>query len=140
MQPSPCSVKFLETRAYKTHYSVVRGYFRFKTLWRNCYFTRYRVFKIRCLLDDIIIWIYFTVLYKDIYQKRAPLAISKAPELSIYFYTTGSLFHYTISILQDIFAMHDSFATQDFNLLKLCDFFSLPVGYLKVEGLLHHRN
>ena len=39
------------------HYSVVKGYFRFKKLWRNHYITRYRVVKLGSLLDNIIICI-----------------------------------------------------------------------------------
>ena len=35
------------------HYSVIHGYFRFKKL-RNRYITRYRVVKLRCLLENII--------------------------------------------------------------------------------------
>ena len=35
----------------------------------------------------ITAWITFRVSYKDIYKKRAPLAIIGAPQLSIYFYT-----------------------------------------------------
>ena len=40
------------------HYSVMNGYFRFKRLWRNRYITRYRVVKLRCLLENIIICLY----------------------------------------------------------------------------------
>ena len=36
------------------HYSVINDYFRFKKLWRNRYITRYRVVKLRCLLENII--------------------------------------------------------------------------------------
>ena len=40
------------------HYSVINGYFRSKKLWRNRYITRYRVVKLRCLLENIIICLY----------------------------------------------------------------------------------
>ena len=33
---SPKSIQFLETRACKNHYPVVKGYFRFKKLSTNC--------------------------------------------------------------------------------------------------------
>ena len=33
-------------------YSVVKDYFGFKKLLRNCQFTRYRVVKLRCLQDN----------------------------------------------------------------------------------------
>ena len=39
-------------------YSVIKGYVRFEKLWRNRYITRYRVVKLRCLLDNIIICLY----------------------------------------------------------------------------------
>ena len=42
----PNSVNFLELRAYMNRYSVTKGYFRFKKLWRNHYITRYRVVEI----------------------------------------------------------------------------------------------
>ena len=63
------------------HYSVINSYFRFKKLWRNRYITRYRVVKLRCLLENIIICVYkyvifgFEISYKDACKKRAPLAI-----------------------------------------------------------------
>ena len=53
--PLPNSVIFLEIKVYKNHYSFVKGYFRFKELLRNRYFSRYRVLKLRCLLDYMII-------------------------------------------------------------------------------------
>ena len=37
---------FLQIRIYKDHYSVVKGYFRFNKLSRNCYFTKCRVVKL----------------------------------------------------------------------------------------------
>ena len=40
------------------NHSVINGYFRFKKLWRNRYITRYRVVKLRCLLENIIICLY----------------------------------------------------------------------------------
>ena len=40
------------------HYSLMNGYFRFKSLWRNRYITRYKVAKLRCLLENIIICLY----------------------------------------------------------------------------------
>ena len=40
------------------HYSVIKGYFRFKKLWRNRYITRYRVVELRYLLDNIVICLY----------------------------------------------------------------------------------
>ena len=40
------------------HYSVIKGYFRFKKLRRNRYITRYRVVKLCCMLDNIIICLY----------------------------------------------------------------------------------
>ena len=40
------------------HYSVIIGYFRLKKLWRNRYITRYRVVELRCLLENIIIYLY----------------------------------------------------------------------------------
>ena len=52
---------FWELRAYMNHYSVIKGCFRFKKLWRNRYITRYRVPKLRCLLDNIIIFLYMYV-------------------------------------------------------------------------------
>ena len=52
---------FLELRAYKNHYSAIRGNFRFKNLSRNRYFTRYRVLKLRCLQHDAIIFLYMNV-------------------------------------------------------------------------------
>ena len=36
------------------HYSVIKGYLKFKKLWRNRYITIYRVVKLHCLLDIII--------------------------------------------------------------------------------------
>ena len=81
----PKSVNFLEFRAYMNHYSVVKGYFRFKKLWRNRYITRYRVVELRCLLENIIICLYkyvdlaSKVSYKDACKKRAPLSITRAP-------------------------------------------------------------
>ena len=36
------------------HYSVINGYFIFKKLWRNRYFIRCRVVKLRCLQENII--------------------------------------------------------------------------------------
>ena len=48
------SVYFLEMRAHKNRYSVVKGYFRFKKLSINRCFTRYRVAKLRCLPSNII--------------------------------------------------------------------------------------
>ena len=51
----PYSVNFLELIAYMNHYSVIKGCFRFIKLWRNRYITRYRVVKLRCLLDNIMI-------------------------------------------------------------------------------------
>ena len=38
----------------------------------------------------ITAWIYFKVSYKDTYEKRAPLAINRAPLLLTYFYTTAA--------------------------------------------------
>ena len=49
---------FLEIRAYKNHYSVIKGYFRFKKLSRNRYFTKYRVVKLLCCLLDDSIFLY----------------------------------------------------------------------------------
>ena len=54
VEPPHNSVNFLEIRAYKNHYSIVKGYFRFQKLSINCYFTRHRVVKLRCLLSNII--------------------------------------------------------------------------------------
>ena len=54
----PNSANFLELRAYMNHYSVINGYFRFEKVWRNRYITRYRVVKLRCLLENIIICLY----------------------------------------------------------------------------------
>ena len=52
---SPLSLYIvLEIRAHNNHYSVVKGYFRFKKLLRNNYFTRYKELKLCCLLDNII--------------------------------------------------------------------------------------
>ena len=48
----PNSVNVLEINVYKNYYSVVKGYFRFKKLLRNRYFTGT---KLCCLLDDSII-------------------------------------------------------------------------------------
>ena len=42
---------FWKIKVYKNRYSVVKGYCRFEKLLRNRYFTRYRVHKLRCLLD-----------------------------------------------------------------------------------------
>ena len=47
----------LKMKVYKNHYSVVKGYFRFEKLLGNRYFTRYRVLKLRCLLDYNIIFL-----------------------------------------------------------------------------------
>ena len=44
MGAEPPTLTFLALRAYKNHYSVIRGYFRFKKLSRNRHFRRYRVF------------------------------------------------------------------------------------------------
>ena len=52
------SVNCLEIRAFKNHYSVVEGYFRFKKLRIHRYFARYRIVEPRCLLDGIIIFLY----------------------------------------------------------------------------------
>ena len=41
-------------KAYMNH-SVINCYFRFRKLWRNRYITRYRVVKLRRLLENIII-------------------------------------------------------------------------------------
>ena len=60
-EAQPSSSIFLELRAYKKHYSVIRGYFRFKKLLRNRYFTRYGVLKLRCLLHDTVIFLYMCV-------------------------------------------------------------------------------
>ena len=49
------SVNFLELRSYMNYHSVIKRYIRFKKQWRNHYITRYRVVKLRCLLDNIII-------------------------------------------------------------------------------------
>ena len=40
------------------YYSVINGYFRFETLWRNRYITRDIVVILRYLLDNIIICLY----------------------------------------------------------------------------------
>ena len=58
----PTLYMFLELRAYMNHYSVIKGYFRFKELWRNRYITRYRVVKLRCLLENSIICLYKYVI------------------------------------------------------------------------------
>ena len=50
----PNSVIFLEIGAYTNRYSLVKGYFRFKKLSRNRYFTRYRAVELRCLLGSIL--------------------------------------------------------------------------------------
>ena len=47
------------------HYSVINGYFRFKKLWRNRYIIRYRVVKLRCLLENII----YLYKYVDVASK-----------------------------------------------------------------------
>ena len=57
----PNSVNSLKLRAYMNHYSVIKGYFGFKQLWRNRYITRYSVVKLR-LLDKIIICLYKYVI------------------------------------------------------------------------------
>ena len=63
------------------HYSVINGYFRFEKLSRNRYVTSYRVIKLRCLLDNIIICLYKYVdlaskfLIKIHKRKDPPLAI-----------------------------------------------------------------
>ena len=77
MGAQPPTLIFLEIRAYKNHYSVIRGYFRLKKLSRNRYFTRYRVLKLRCLLHYTHFLIYvrgfnFKVSYKDACEERAP--------------------------------------------------------------------
>ena len=67
------------------HYSVMNGYFRFKRLWRNRYITRYRVVKLRCLLESITICLYKYVdlaskfLIKILARKEPALAINRAP-------------------------------------------------------------
>ena len=55
-QPPTLSI-VLEDKVYKNHYSVVRGCFRFEKPLRTRYFTRYRVLKLRCLLDYNIIFL-----------------------------------------------------------------------------------
>ena len=57
-QPPPNSVNVLEIRVYKNHYSVVKSYFRFKKLSGHLYFTRYRVVKLGCLPENILIFLY----------------------------------------------------------------------------------
>ena len=54
----PKSINLLELSADMNHFSVINGYFRFKKLWRNRYITRYKVVKLRCLLENIIICLY----------------------------------------------------------------------------------
>ena len=69
------------------HYSVVKGYFRFKKLWINRYITRYRVVKLRCLLDNIIISLY---KYVDLASKfLIKMHTRKEPLLAI-----GLLLHH----------------------------------------------
>ena len=57
----PPTLIVLELRAYKNHYSVIRGYILLKKLPRNRYFTRYRVLKLRCLLHYTLIFLYMFV-------------------------------------------------------------------------------
>ena len=57
---------FLELRAYKNHYFAIKGYFRFKKLSRNSYFTSYRVLKLRFLLQYTLIFLY---MYVDLTSK-----------------------------------------------------------------------
>ena len=66
MGAQPPSSNFLELRAYKNHCFVIGGYFRFKKLSRNRYFTRYRVLKLRCLLNYTLIFLY---MYEDLTSK-----------------------------------------------------------------------
>ena len=54
----PNSVNFLELKSYMKYYSIIKRYFRFKKLWRNRYITRKGVVKLRCLLDNIIIFLH----------------------------------------------------------------------------------
>ena len=66
------------------HYSVIKGYFRFKKLLRNRYITRYRVVKLRCLLDNIIICLYKYVdlaskFLIKIHAREEPLWLSIEP-------------------------------------------------------------
>ena len=65
MEPPSCDLKgsqpprssiFLEIRAYKNHYSVVKGYFRLKAIEQPS-FHKIEGIKLRCLLDDIIIFL-----------------------------------------------------------------------------------
>ena len=56
MEP-PKSLIFFKIRAYKTLYSVAKGYFRFEKLSSNRYLTRYREVKLRYLLDNTIIFL-----------------------------------------------------------------------------------
>ena len=64
-QPPP-TLMFLVLRAYKNHCTAIRGYFRFKKLLKNRYFTRYRVLKLRCLLQYTLIFLY---MYVDLTSK-----------------------------------------------------------------------
>ena len=62
----PNSNFFFHLRAYKIHYSVIKGCFRFKKLSGNRYFTRYTVLQVRCLIHDTIIFLY---IYVDLTSK-----------------------------------------------------------------------
>ena len=51
------------------HYSVIKGYFRFRKLSRNHCITRYRIVKLRCLLHNTIICLYRYVMDLDLASK-----------------------------------------------------------------------
>ena len=66
MGAQPPNSNFFYLRAYRIHYSVIKGYFRFKKLSGNRYFTKYRVLKVLCLIHETIIFLY---MYVDLTSK-----------------------------------------------------------------------
>ena len=92
MEPPSCDLKgaqsptlqiFLEIRAYKNHYYVAKGDFRLKAVEKR-YFIRYRVLKLRCLLDETIIFLYKYVELTSkfsvkIHARKEPPKLSMEP-------------------------------------------------------------
>ena len=66
MGAQPPNSNFFYSRAYKIHYSVIKGYFKLKKLSGNRHFTRYRVLTVRCLIHDTVIFLY---MYVDLTSK-----------------------------------------------------------------------
>ena len=66
------------------YYFVIKRYFRFRKLWRSRYITRYRVVKLRCLLDNIIICLHKYVYLASkflikMHTRKEPPSYQKSP-------------------------------------------------------------